>query len=251
MVRSIFRSLTFMAVIGIFILAAVVKMPALAERSPSVLMIGDSLSVGSFGEVLQQHFESRYGRANVTAFASCRSAPENWLREEPVFVTTCGYRERTPTTDIYRDSQKNRPAAPTNTPKIETLIEKYKPTIVIVQQGTNWIDPPRSDAQIREIMDRFVSAVHWGGERKLIWIGPPDGWRLARAQGRIYRLILQSVGRGDVVIDSRQLTHYELGKTGGDGIHYNRESGAAWARKVIEQCDTIVPKPTSKAAATN
>jgi hypothetical protein len=245
MIKSIFLSLALMIVISSSRSAAAVKTPALAERPPKALMIGDSLSVGSFGEVLQRHLESRYGRANVAAFASCRSAPENWLREEPVFVTKCGYRERTPTTNIYRDSEEDRPAPPTNTPKIETLIEKYKPTIVIVQQGTNWIDPPRSDAQIREIMDRFVSAVHRGGARKLIWIGPPDGWRLSRAQSRIYRLILRSVGRGDAIIDSRRLTHYELGKTGSDGIHYNRESGAAWARKVIQQFDTIVPKPTS------
>jgi hypothetical protein len=238
MVRSIFLALAFMVVTGSFVLAAAVRTPAPEESAPRALMIGDSLSVGSFGQVLQQHFESRYGRANVASFASCRSAPENWLKEEPVFVTICGYRERTPTTDIYRDSQEDRPAPPTSTPKIETLIEKYKPTIVIVQQGTNWIDPPRSDAQIREIMGRFVSA--------LIWIGPPDGWRLSRAHSRIYRLIRQSIGPGAAIIDSRRLTHYELGKTGNDGIHYNRASGAAWARRVIEQYDIIVPKRTSQ-----
>src|SRR2546421_8113 len=71
MIRSIFLSLAFMVVIGSFVLAAAVKTPALAERPPSALMIGDSLSVGSFGEVLQQHFESRYGRSWIDSLAQC------------------------------------------------------------------------------------------------------------------------------------------------------------------------------------
>ena len=248
MIRSISLSLAIIVVIGSFVLAATVKKNAPPEPPPVVLMIGDSLSVGSFGEVLQNHLEQRYGRASVAAFASCGSSPENWLRDEPVFSTKCGYRERTPSTDIYRDRVKGKPPPPTRTPKIETLIEKYRPTVVIVQQGTNWMDRPLSDAQIRSITERFVRAIHRGGGRKLIWIGPPDSWRFSRAQGRIYRLIEQSVGRGDPVIDSRRLTHYELGKTGGDGIHYNRESGEAWARRVIVQCDEVLPKPVRKIA---
>lgn len=247
MLRSVLSSLALLVMVGSFVLAAAVKRAAPPEPTPSILMIGDSLSVASFGEVLQAHLERRYGRASVAAFASCGSSPENWLRGEPVFSTKCGYRERTPTTDIYRDRQNGKPPPPTHTPKIETLIDKYKPTIVIVQQGTNWMDRSLSDAQIRSIMDRFVSAAHRGTVRKLIWIGPPDSWRFSRAQSRIYRLIEQSLRRGDPVIDSRRLTHYELGKTGGDGIHYNRESGEAWARKVIGQYETMLPKAAPKA----
>ena len=59
---------------------------------------------------------------------------------EPVFHTRCGYREKTPTTDIYRDYQNGKRPPAMATPKIETLIERYKPTIVIVQLGTNWMD---------------------------------------------------------------------------------------------------------------
>jgi hypothetical protein len=42
------------------------------------------------------------------------------------------------------------------------------------------------------------------------------------------------------VIDSRRFTRYVLGKTGGDGIHYNRESGEAWARPVNASLDQIL-----------
>src|ERR1051325_1465604 len=134
MIRSISLSLAVLVVIGSLVLAATVKKPAAPEPPPRVLMIGDSLSVGSFGEVLQNHLEDRYGRSAVAAFASCGSSPENWLKDEPVFATKCGYRERTPRSDIYRARVCGNPPAAARTPKIETLTEKYKPTIVIVKQ---------------------------------------------------------------------------------------------------------------------
>jgi hypothetical protein len=59
-------------------------------------------------------------------------------------------------------------------------------------------------------------------------------------QNRIYQLIQQSVLRGDPMIDSRRFTRYIVGKTGGDGIHYNRESGEAWARRVIASIDEVL-----------
>jgi hypothetical protein len=157
-----------------------------------------------------------------------------------VFYTRCGYREKTNTTDVYSDYHKGKKPPPTATPKIETLIARYKPTIVIVQLGTNWMDQTLSDDYIRHVLARFVSAVHSNGPRRMIWIGPPDSSRFSKVQSRIYRLIQQSVPRGDPVIDSRRFTRYVMGKTGGDGIHYNSESGAAWAKPVNATLDQIL-----------
>jgi hypothetical protein len=192
-------------------------------------MIGDSLSVGGFGEAVREHLEHESGRQNVAFFASCGSSPESWLENEPVFHTRCGYREKTPTTDVYSDYHKGKRPPAVAAPKLETLIERYKPTIVIVQLGTNWMD-----------QTRFVSAAHRGNTRTMIWIGPPDSSRFSKVQNRIYRLIQQSVWRGDPVIDSRRFTRYVLGKTGGDGVHYNTESGQAWARPVIASIDQVL-----------
>ena len=239
-VGSVSLSLAFLVVIGSFVLANKPKKVSPPPPPPKVLMIGDSLSVASFGDAVREHLDDRFGRANVAFFASCGSSPENWLRDEPVFHTHCGYRERTPTSDIYRDYYKGKRPSPVATPKIERLIERYKPTIVIVQLGTNWMDREISDNQIRAILDRFVSAVHRGGTRKMIWIGPPDSWRFSKVQNRIYRLIQQSVRRGDPVIDSRRFTRYVQGKTGRDGVHYNSESGEAWAKPVVASIDQIL-----------
>src|SRR3954452_4848435 len=40
---------------------------------PSIVMVGDSLSVGKFGEVVQVHLSQKYP---VAAYASCGSSPE-------------------------------------------------------------------------------------------------------------------------------------------------------------------------------
>jgi hypothetical protein len=226
--------------------AVLISLCLLAQKSsppplpPKVLMIGDSLSVGGFGEAVREHLEHEFGRQNVAFFASCGSSPESWLQDQPVFHTRCGYREKTPTTDVYRDYENGRRPPAVATPKIETLIERYKPTIVIVQLGTNWMDQTLSDDHIRAVLARFVSAAHGGSTRKMIWIGPPDSSRFSKVQNRIYQLIQQSVLRGDPMIDSRRFTRYLVGKTGGDGIHYNRESGEAWARHVIASIDQVL-----------
>jgi hypothetical protein len=240
MIRGVSFSLCLLVVIGSFVLANKPKKASPPPPPPKVLMIGDSLSVGGFGEAVREHLENKFGRQNVAFFASCGSSPESWLRDEPVFLTRCGYREKTPTSDVYRDYHNGKRPPGVATPKVETLIERYKPTIVIVQLGTNWMDQSLSDNHIRDILERFLSAVHRGSTRKLIWIGPPDSSRFSKVQNRICRLIQQSVRRGDPVIDSRRFTRYVLGRTGGDGIHYNRESGEAWAKPVIASIDQIL-----------
>ena len=240
MIRVASVSLSLLVVIGSLVFAGKFQKPSTAPPPPKVLMIGDSLSVGGFGEAVREHLEHQFGRQNVAFFASCGSSPEGWLRSEPVFYTRCGYREKTPTSDVYRDYHNGKRPPPVATPKIETLIERYQPTIVIVQLGTNWMDQTLSDNQIRAILDRFVIAAHRGSVRKMIWIGPPDSARFSKVQSRIYRLIQQSVRAGDPVIDSRRFTRYVLGKTGGDGVHYNSESGEAWARPVNANIDQIL-----------
>ena len=97
-----------------------------------------------------------------------------------------------------------------------------------------------SDDYIRHVLAQFVAAMHADGTRRLIWIGPPDSSKFSKVQSRIYWLIQQSVPRGDPVIDSRRFTRYLLGKTGGDGINYNSDSGEAWAKPVNVSLDQIL-----------
>ena len=105
LLQPILLPLAFVLGIGSFILVAdgKTKKPAKAGPDappPSILMIGDSLSVGKFGEVIQMHLALKH---RVAAYASCGSSPEHWLAGEPDFVTKCGYRQRTSDSDVFTD----------------------------------------------------------------------------------------------------------------------------------------------------
>ena len=88
LLQPILLPLAFVVGIGSFILVADGKTkkpaqpPAPDAPPPSVLMIGDSLSVGKFGEVVQAHLALK---RRVAAYASCGSSPEHWLASEPMF----------------------------------------------------------------------------------------------------------------------------------------------------------------------
>lgn len=202
--------------------------------STRVLMIGDSLSVGAFGEAIQRHLAMKFGPQNVSAFASCGSSPENWLEDEPEFYTHCGYRQSTPDrSPIFRDFRNGKRPRPTLTPKVETLVRRYDPNVIVVQLGTNWMDRNLSDREISWTIHRFIDALRGSSVRQIIWIEPPDSSAFRRTQGRIHRLIESAAVRQRFeVIDSRPLTHYVHGKTGGDGVHYNNEASRAWAAKL-------------------
>ena len=100
------------------------------------------------------------------------------------------------------------------------------------------MDRNLSEAQMNGYIDRFVKEARRGSVQEIIWIAPPDSSRLRKTQGRVHALIRQASKRdGFQVIDSREVTRYVMGKTGGDGIHYNSEASEAWARKIQGDLD--------------
>src|SRR5947207_13924601 len=132
LLQRVLLPLAFIVGIGSFILVAggktrkTTKAPPDAPP-PSILMIGDSLSVGKFGEVVQMHLALKH---RVAAYASCGSSPEHWLAAEPDFVTKCGYRQRTSDSDIFTDWVIGRAPRPTRTPQLTDLVRKHRTTIV-------------------------------------------------------------------------------------------------------------------------
>ncbi|MEP6955405.1 MAG: SGNH/GDSL hydrolase family protein [Chthoniobacterales bacterium] len=249
MTRTALTLLAIACCLGCFVLVTngtartAVKRPASTPTGSAptrVLMIGDSLSAGPFGEAVQQHLAIKFGPSNVAAYASCGSSPEHWLAAEPGFYTKCGYRQSTPDqAPVFRDFVNGKAPAATLTPKLETLVRRHQPTVVVAQLGTNWMDRDLSDAQINSFTSRFITAARGSSVRQIIWIAPPDSSALRKRQGRIHRLIQQAGERYHFeVIDSRQLTRYVPGKTGGDGIHYNTASSQDWAERVNDVLDT-------------
>jgi hypothetical protein len=209
------------------------------SQGPRVLMIGDSLTVGSFGDVIHDFLVARYGNDSVAVYAVCGSSPQHWLRDEPPFIGKCGYRVQNALRNEVVDF-KNGHAPPTVvTPKLEGLIRSHRPSIVILQLGTNWMDQieaggdAKKQAAYDAILDRIVAAIRdpSDSQRGIIWITPPDSARFSKATQRTVEELITSAAQRDhfEIIPSRKITKYIPGATGGDGVHYNKEASTAWA----------------------
>ena len=245
------QSARFFLFVGLVIFLQSWAENAQADRAKSVpiLMVGDSLTVGGFGEAVGDYLLHRFGSKNVAIFASCGSSPEHWVRSGPNYITKCGYREQTARSTILYDFERGRRPKRVLTPKLEDLGAKFRPRTVIVQLGTNWMDgmhsnPARDESTYGEILDRFVAAIHSEPNtvRKIIWITPPDSSRYSKAvQRRVTNLIKAASRRHSFeIIDSSRLTHYVRGRSGGDGVHYNKAAAQEWANRVTRELDSLL-----------
>jgi lysophospholipase L1-like esterase len=217
-----------------------------AESLPvKVLLIGDSLSVGGFGDGMQESLLRKYGAQNVAIFASCGSSPEDWLKGD--FVTNCGYRQTTPRGSLLYDYHDGKRPRPVKTPKLRKLVGLYRPEIVIVQLGTNWMDAlaetSAPDAgRYRGIITEFVRELRRGNPAvKVFWVLPPSS---AKYPARVHAEVEQWINdasrqMGFFTVNSRTLTGaYRAGRSGGDGVHYTEAAGRAWARGVSSKITT-------------
>ena len=214
-----------------------------------VLMVGDSMTVGGFGEAMQAYFMKRFGINKFAVYASCGSSPEHWMRSEPDFITKCGYREQTPSSSLLYDFQNGKQPKVAPTPKLEDLVSRFHPATIIVQLGTNWMDEMAVNSETSQpvyskILDGFVAAVNSekpGGS--IIWITPPDSSHYSSEIQRMTKDLIKNAARRNsfAVIDSSQMTHYVLGRSGSDGVHYNTEEAKEWANSVARELDDMLP----------
>jgi hypothetical protein len=205
-----------------------------------VLMLGDSLSVGPFGQEMQHFLIERFGESRVYLLASCGSSPEHWLGSEPEFVAKCGYRVKTPRQYLLGEYEKGHRPAPFPTPKLEHILAKTHPDLILVQLGTNWFDlleqaaSPDRIEHLDGIVDRFATTLLAAYPRpQLIWITPPDSARFRKVQGVVTDILRRASRRlRFTCIDSSDLVEYIPGKSGGDGVHYASAAAEKWANGV-------------------
>lgn len=207
-----------------------------------ILMIGDSMSVGGFGDAMQELLQRHYGR--VALYASCGSSPESWLRGEPDFVTKCGYRVNSPLKKYFTDFKDGRKPTPTLTPKLGDLLAYHTPSVVIIQLGTNWMDGLESknfaseEPKYRAILQKFNEQLRSSRfVKQVFWIPPPDSSRYSPTTERnVEQLICTACNKyGYIEVKKdKPMTKYIAGQTGSDGVHYRNEDARLWAGKVGE-----------------
>lgn len=215
-----------------------------AATPVQVLLIGDSLSVTSFGQTLQSLFEQRFGRRQFCIYASCGSSPEDWLSSTRVFVTRCGYRRYDSRGPLVIDFENGKAPRAVETPKLPVIFARYQPAIVIVQLGTNWMDAvtagEKDEVKYRAIVRDFVREVREASSPgvRILWILPPDASRYPKSTKDFVASTLEKSARelGFATVDSRALLgRYRPGVSGGDGVHLGEEAGRRWAREVAKR----------------
>lgn len=237
-----------------------ILLATLAQGAQSkVLYLGDSMSMGAFGRTLDANMRSE--ELEVYTYVAGGASPFYWLsRYEPISCSI-GYWEKTPTLE-------KRVGYIRAVPKVETLLDSYKPDVVVVQTGVNLYATLRSKRREKAeniklvetlIMD-MCRAVHSKGAHSY-WITPPESHpkRFSSDLQQELTTIMKRVvgGLGGRVFESADVTNWTAKyPSGSDGIHYGPDQSIDWASKVtadfrsfIERLEEM-PEPTLVMAPT-
>ncbi|MEM9478387.1 MAG: hypothetical protein AAGA58_01855 [Verrucomicrobiota bacterium] len=216
-------------------LFCVLTQPAMAGAfaGPKVLYLGDSMSMGAFGETFDQ--EMREAGCDVFTHVAGGATPYYWLSRYSSISSSIGYWEKTPTAE----SRKKYIRA---VPKVEKLVEDYRPDIVVVQTGTNLYATLRSKRRTKEanilevetlLQNMAKAATMYGAD--IYWVTPPRShprrypYELQEEMASIMKRAVSRYGR---VFDSRSVTEFTDPYPKTDGIHYGPTEARAWARVV-------------------
>jgi hypothetical protein len=204
-----------------------------ALKKKRVLYLGDSMSMGAFGTTLDH--EMRAAGFDVYTFVAGGATPYYWLSRYSTINGPIGYWEKTPRSE----RRQNITSA---VPKIESLLERYDPDVVVVQTGTNLYSALRSKRrskadnvkEVEGLLNHMVEAATQGG-RKCYWITPPEAHPdryPTELQAELAELTKRVVGREAKVFDSRKVTSYTDPYPTNDGIHYGATEARQWANFV-------------------
>jgi len=221
-----------------------------ASAEGGVLMIGDSLSVGRVSKTLQPLFERETG-LSARVVASCGSRPRDWTKTQPRYSTNCGFYDLSAS---HREEVKYREALknPHSTPKLSELLEEEKPSVLVIQQGTNMfgdLSTPTKIATARRELRALLEGVFSSRSppRQCLWVAPPDTSKWSsEEEDRMYHFIADEVSAHCKVFDSRTVTRYPV-KPGwiADGIHYDqtwlgRSQQDNWSEAIAAQLGSMM-----------
>jgi hypothetical protein len=199
---------------------------SMSSQAATVLFVGDSHSVGPFGQTLDQNF--RDAGHQVATYASCGSIPKWWTTGQE---TPCGFFSR----DL-KGTKVQVTKAPT--PIMDNLLLDIKPDVVVMEFGGNYLNIPNDD-YVKKDIATFIAKVKTSGA-KCFFITNPDTRSNRASIPRILGLIKEAVGNECPIFESHLVTNYP--ETGGDGTHYWSSWGTpiakSWANKAFEAFKT-------------
>lgn len=181
-----------------------------------VLEIGDSHSVGTFGKELDRKL--RGTGAQVSTYASAGASASTFVKGTP---TKYGYWEKradgSQVTANYGQSKA--------TPKLDNLIAREKPHVIIVNLGANFRggNPKSQVDQLGQIAKKHNIPI--------VWVGPPktakDNANPSSLQSFDQKMAAAVAPYGTYVPSTPHTSRY----SGGDGLHYNGTQGTQIAKQ--------------------
>jgi len=225
----VFRSMWWLFIVSLGLTGAS------ASAATRILFLGDSFSKGPFGRTLDASLRAAGLEVytSVTGGASCY----DWLPEYGRTSCDIGYWEKTPRNE-YRVGYISR------VPKLDEMVARWKPNIVVIQGGTNMYSVLTSkrrphDANVAEL-ERLLSRVGeivTSGKAKLYWITPATAHAQRfspELQAEMRSILTRVGGRYGRVYDSYSVTRFTEPYPGSDGIHYGPTEANAWSRLVAK-----------------
>ena len=226
-----------------------------------VLVLGDSLGLCGFGKSLDSKLRENQNISAVATYMACGTIPSSWLKIGPYSTakTACGFwsiesRSGSPpaeSKDTYGMTTGHKPSSHP-VPKIEALLERYNPDILIMQNGTNLLSlfsdgatviPARHDAQLRSHLAPFLKCVTNASYslKKIYWIAPPVSGRYSKeTQDFLVEKLAHYGGPAWQVIDSRELVSYPYKRAMPDKEHFVGKDMDTWAQKVYDHIATEI-----------
>jgi len=230
------RNIVYSAFAGFLIAITCAEAEAVASEKPRILYLGDSMSIGAFGQTLDTSL--RAAGFDVHTVVAGGASPYYWLKNYQALPCTIGFWEKSSSTE-------RRVGYVRAVPKLEDLMEVARPEVVVVQTGINLYATLRSKrrskeenvGEVRSLIEQMCASIATGGATSY-WVLPPHSHeeRYSRElQDELGSLMRSTVAKYDgVVFESQKVTRFVDPYPATDGIHYGPEEARGWAAKVSQ-----------------
>ncbi|MEJ6648805.1 MAG: hypothetical protein QNL24_15935 [Akkermansiaceae bacterium] len=234
----------------------VIEQKAPLNKGLKILILGDSMSLAGFGAHLDSRLRKLPEVASVNTYMVCGANPLSWLKRKPYTYTKtrCGYWSienrsggKSPSVikDVYGMRRGHKPSSH-RVPKLEDLVARHRPDILIFQSGNNMfgcfkdkrtIKKKTHATAIRWYVKPFVDEVSKPSTsiKKFYWVTPPEaGCVTKNIQKFLFEQLEEHAKPVATMIDSRKLTSYPYRMMGPDKEHFWGPEANNWADSVYD-----------------
>lgn len=217
----------FLMVLGLILGSSTVLSTVFAAPKERLVIVGASHSLEGFGAYFDQNLQTDF---EVARYAAGGSNSGHWVDG---WIAPYGYYER----DLIGNYREYRwdSGVKVELPIMSTILERNKPSVVVVALGTNelWFLPHDPEKVLSNIQKMVKTINEYATAPKCVWIAPPgfkanNNNHFTAAQLDLFYKLLKTIeGQCTVFYGSKNFV-----ANSADGIHFVPNSLAAynWAQ---------------------